>query len=163
MNIITIAGHLGADPEVRFTSSGLKVTALRVATKARKSAAGEDQTIWWRVTVWGEQFDKMMPYFKKGSAIVVVGELQKPEIFTGREGNPQVSLSITASSLSFSPFGRSGSSDYKDTSYSSKQTGQYASQANDAAAEGEEAGVVSGAADKENISGENISEDEIPF
>ena len=30
MNQITIAGHLGADPEVRFTSSGQKVTTLRV-------------------------------------------------------------------------------------------------------------------------------------
>jgi single-strand DNA-binding protein len=63
MNQITIAGHLGADPEVRFTSSGQKVTTLRVAAKARKGS--KDETIWWKVTVWGEQFDKMMTYFKK--------------------------------------------------------------------------------------------------
>ena len=28
MNFIHIAGHLGADPEVRFTSSGKKVTTF---------------------------------------------------------------------------------------------------------------------------------------
>jgi single-strand DNA-binding protein len=104
MNQITIAGHLGADPEVRFTSSGQKVTTLRVAARARRS--GKDETIWWKVTIWGEQFDKMIPYFKKGSPIIVVGELNKPEIFTDREGRPQVSMSITALNLMFSPFGR---------------------------------------------------------
>ena len=58
MNVIHLAGHLGADPEVRFTSSGQKVTTLRLASRVRKS--GEDDTIWWRVTVWGEQYDKMI-------------------------------------------------------------------------------------------------------
>ncbi|HSW86758.1 MAG TPA: single-stranded DNA-binding protein [Rhabdochlamydiaceae bacterium] len=104
MNQITIAGHLGADPEVRFTSSGQKVTTLRVAARSRRS--GKEETIWWKVTIWGEQFDKMIPYFKKGSPIIVVGELSKPEIFTDREGRPQVSMNITASNLLFSPFGR---------------------------------------------------------
>ena len=106
MNFLHIAGHLGADPEIRFTSSGQKVTTLRVACKARKSGS-EDNTIWWRVTVWGEQFDKMISFLKKGSAIMVVGEMNKPEIFKDREGNSQISLSMTASSLMFSPFGKS--------------------------------------------------------
>ena len=108
MNQITIAGHLGADPEVRFTSSGQKVTTLRVAAKARKGS--KDETIWWKVTVWGEQFDKMLAYFKKGSPIITAGELNKPEIFTDRDGRSQVSMSITAMNLMFSPFGRSDSS-----------------------------------------------------
>ena len=107
MNQITIAGHLGADPEVRFTSSGQKVTTLRVAARARRG--GKDETIWWKVTIWGEQFDKIIPYFKKGSAIIVMGELNKPEIFTDREGRPQVSMSITALNIMFSPFGRTDS------------------------------------------------------
>lgn len=105
MNFIQVAGHLGADPEVRFTSSGQKVTTLRVAAKSRKSG-NEDVTIWWRVTIWGENFDKMIAYFKKGSSIIVFGELNKPEIFTDREGKPQISMSITAFNLMFSPFGR---------------------------------------------------------
>jgi single-strand DNA-binding protein len=104
MNHTMIAGHLGADPEVRFTSSGQKVTTLRLAARARRS--GKDETIWWRVTIWGEQFDKMIPYFKKGSSIIVMGELNKPEIFTDRDGKPQVSMSLTAYNISFSPFGR---------------------------------------------------------
>ena len=106
MNQITIAGHLGADPEVRFTSSGKKVTTLRVAARTRRSSKDKDDTIWWRVTVWGEEFDNMILHFKKGSPIIVHGVLSKPEIFTDREGRPQISMNITATSLEFSPFGR---------------------------------------------------------
>lgn len=104
MNQTTVAGHLGADPEVRFTSSGQKVTTLRVAARARRS--GKDETIWWKISVWGDQFDKMIPYFKKGSPIIVMGDMNKPEIFTDREGRPQVSMSMTALNLLFSPFGK---------------------------------------------------------
>lgn len=103
MNQATIAGHLGSDPEVKFTPSGRKVTTLRVAARARK--AGKDETIWWRVTIWGEQFDKMIPYFKKGSSIIVQGEIEL-EMFTNREGKSQIAAGITASNIMFSPFGR---------------------------------------------------------
>lgn len=106
MNFVTIAGHLGRDPETRFTASNQKVTTFTVATNTRRG--GKDETIWWRVTVWGERFDKMMPYLKKGSAIIVVGEITKsPEIYTDQGGQPRVSsLEVTAESIKFSPFGR---------------------------------------------------------
>jgi single-strand DNA-binding protein len=104
MNTITIIGHIGADPVVRFTSSGQKVTSFTVATNSRKG--GADITVWFRVTVWGDRFDKMIAHLKKGSAIIVIGELQKPEIWTDKEGRPQVTLELTANSLHFSPLGK---------------------------------------------------------
>ncbi|MBX9744622.1 MAG: single-stranded DNA-binding protein [Chlamydiales bacterium] len=121
MNKITIAGHLGADPETRFTSTGKKVTTLRVATRTRKGA--QDDTIWWRVTLWDDQFDKMLPYLKKGSAIIVYGDVLKPEIFQDKEGKPQISMEIRAVDIQFSPFGkpegRSGAADHHATGTSS--------------------------------------------
>lgn len=108
MNFINIAGHLGADPEVRFTSSGKKVTTLRVATRTRKGQ--NEDTIWWRVTLWGEQYDKFVSFLKKGSGVVVFGEVHKPDIFNDREGKPQVSMEITAVHIQFSPFGKPGGS-----------------------------------------------------
>lgn len=119
MNYTTIAGHLGTDPEVRYTSSGKKVTNLRVAVKARK-----DETIWWRVTIWGEQFDKMISFLKKGSAVVVMGEILKPEIYQDREGNSRVSLELVAHNLTFSPFGKGNRNDGQSQEGSQEQ--QYA-------------------------------------
>lgn len=104
MIIIQIAGHLGRDPESRFTASGQKVTNLTVATNVRKG--GKDETVWWRVTVWGDRFDKMISFLKKGSAVIIVGEMGKPEIWTDKEGRPQVGMEMTAEIIRFSPFGK---------------------------------------------------------
>ena len=104
MNTLHIAGHLGADPEVRYTPNGNKVTSLRVAAKTRKK--GQDDTIWYRITVWGDQFDKMIAHLKKGSAVIVIGDLQKPEVYTAKDGSSQVSIDVTAHHLMFSPFGK---------------------------------------------------------
>jgi single-strand DNA-binding protein len=104
MNWIQIAGHLAADPETRVLPSGQKVTNFRVGVNSKR--AGKEETIWWRVTVWGDRFDKMMSYLKKGSAVIVIGEMHKPEIWKDKEGNSQISMEMTAESIRFSPFGR---------------------------------------------------------
>ena len=151
MNQTTVAGHLGADPEVRFTSSGQKVTTLRVAARVRKG--GKDETIWWKVSVWGEQFDRMIPHFKKGSPIIVIGEMNKPEIFTDREGRPQVSMSMTALNLLFSPFGKPD------------QGGQESPQAQAGPSANEPAfsGASEGPAYGQGRASSNYTEDEVPF
>ena len=102
MNIIQLFGRLGADPEVRFTQSGQKVTTFSVATNSRRG--GKDETVWWRVTVWGDRFDNMISYLKKGSAIIVIGELRPPEMFTDRNGQQRVGLEVTANNLYFPPY-----------------------------------------------------------
>lgn len=104
MSKVFIAGHLGGDPESRFTPSGQKVTSFSVAVNVREGK--EDVTIWWRVSVWGDRFDKMMPYLKKGSAVMIWGQMRPPRIYTNKENQPQVSMELTADSIEFSPFGR---------------------------------------------------------
>ena len=126
MNHMTIMGHLGADPEVRFTSGGQKVTTLRVAANQRRG--GKEETFWWRVTVWGEQFDKIMPYFKKGSAVVVNGEMLKPEIYTNKEGQPQISLNLVAHNISFPPFGRGERQEQQQQSSYAQPSGDFGGQ-----------------------------------
>ena len=151
MNFLHIAGHLGADPEVRFTSSGKKVTTLRVACKGRK-----DETIWWKVTVWGEEYDKMLQYFKKGSPIVVMGEMMKPEIFNDREGNPQISMQMTAQHITFSPFGKPKNDSNDGQQYSGGNTmNQFAMDSNSG---GRKQEASSGAFQESGF-----SDDEIPF
>lgn len=104
MNIIQIAGHLGSDVETRFTPDGQKVSTMRVATNVRRK--GKEETVWWRVTLWGDRFDKLLPYLKKGSAVIVVGEFTSADIYVDRNGKQQVALEIRAEFIRFSPFGR---------------------------------------------------------
>ncbi len=105
MNTIQLAGHLGANPEPRVTPTGKKVTTLSLATSVYQN--GKDETIWWRVTVWGDEMKNIMDHLKKGSAVMIVAEMRsKPEIYTDKEGKPQISLNVTAISIRFPPFGR---------------------------------------------------------
>lgn len=104
MNQLTIMGRLGFDPDTRLTSSGQKVTTLRVATNQWRG--GKAETLWWRATIWGEAFDKMISHLKKGSSVIIAGEMSKPQIYTDREGQPQVTLDMKVHNISFSPFGR---------------------------------------------------------
>ena len=155
MNHTMIAGHLGSDPEVRFTNNGTKVTTLRIACNSKK--AGKEETTWWRVTIWGDQMDKMVSFLKKGSGVIVYGEMSKPEIFNDKNGVAQVSLNLTASSISFNPFGKSdkpssqeGGSHYQAAAPSHGSDMSYSYY--DQMAQGQQQTVPS-----------NISDDEIPF
>jgi single-strand DNA-binding protein len=154
MIILHIAGHLGSDPETRFTPTGKKVTSFRVATNIKRG--GKEKTVWWRVTVWGDRFEKLMTYLKKGSAVFVVGEMGIPEIYTDKNGVPQTSFEITAEVISLNPFGRSGAGKPADS-----PEGAVAEESTDspfASFPGKaETGVVPGAGQA------NFAEDDIPF
>lgn len=105
MNFTQLAGHLGADPEERRTSGGKKVVSLRVAVHGWSD--GKEETIWWNVSCWGDEFDNILKFLKKGSAIIVLGIMRrKPRIWTDREGKPQASLELDARMLWFNPFGK---------------------------------------------------------
>lgn len=110
MNFLEVAGFLGADAEERMTtgkssSERKRIIELRIAAKTRKN--GKEETLWWRVTIWDNRFDNMLPYFKKGTALVIFGEMNPPEIYTAKDGSVKVSLSMRPEIIRFSPFGKS--------------------------------------------------------
>lgn len=105
MFIVHIAGNLGRDPETRFTANGQKVTTFTVAVNQRKGK--EDVTVWVRVTIWGDRFDKMVSFLKKGSGVIVTGRMNPPTTYVDKEGRTQVSVEVTAEMVEFNPFGKS--------------------------------------------------------
>ena len=147
MNYLTIAGHLGADPETRYTPSGKKVTTLRLACRSRKG--GKDSTIWWKVTIWEDQFDRMLPYLKKGSPLIAMGEMQEPETYQDRNGQTQISLQMVASNLSFSPFGQGKNEAQGKAPVAADTVAQPAHQEMPAMGQGQDVGFT--------------SDDEVPF
>ena len=79
VNKVILVGHVGADPEPRYTSSGTAVVNLRMATnEVWRDAEGKDQesTEWHRVVLWGKQAEFAANYIKKGQLVYVEGRLQ---------------------------------------------------------------------------------------
>ena len=102
-NKITIVGYLGRDPEIRYTPSGEAVCNFSVATtERRKDAAGEfqDQTTWFKITVWRRQAELANQYLSKGKQVYVEGRLRQAE-YTDRDGNRRTALEVTASDIQF--------------------------------------------------------------
>jgi len=156
MNVIEIIGNLGKDPETRFTPSGQKVTTLVLASNSKRG--GKEETTWWRATLWGDKFDKMLTYLKKGSLIMVIGEMHKPEIFTNKDGQSQVSMEMTADAIRFVP-GRSDKAPQEGTSQTAA-AGGYTPQSGAQSYNTPEQAVTAG---QGNASPEMNDEDSLPF
>jgi len=81
VNKVILVGSLGADPEVRSLSNGIKVVNLRLATSEswRDKGTGErkEKTEWHRVVIFNENIAKVAEaYCKKGSKVYLEGSLQ---------------------------------------------------------------------------------------
>jgi single-strand DNA-binding protein len=152
MIIVQVAGHLGSDPEVRFTPSGQKVTSFRIAANIKRG--DKEKTVWWKITCWGDRFDKRLAYLRKGSAVIVIGEMGIPEIYTDKSGNQQISLEITAEIVSFSPFGKGGKSGAEGAG---QEMGEMAAPTMSQASSFKPMGTMPGAGQA------NFAEDDIPF
>jgi single-strand DNA-binding protein len=107
---IIIVGNLGRDPEMRYTPGGQAVTNLNVATNRRwtdKDGKPQDETIWFRVSVWGKQAEMCNQYLTKGRPVLVEGRLRSdpetggPRIWTGNDGKPRASYEISAMTVRF--------------------------------------------------------------
>lgn len=102
---ITIAGHLGRDPEMRYTPAGVPVTDFSVAidkSYTNKDGARIERTKWYKVTAWRGLAENCAQYLHKGRAVIVEGEINA-EAYLDREGNPVAKLVITADTVKFLP------------------------------------------------------------
>ncbi len=79
LNKVMVIGHLGRDPEMRYTPSGRPVTTFSVATtRAWHSADGErhEETEWFNVVAWGSLAEICNQHLRRGQQTYVEGRLQ---------------------------------------------------------------------------------------
>jgi single-strand DNA-binding protein len=100
---IMIIGNLGRDPEMRYTPNGRAVTEFSVAVthSSRDPQTGEwadEQTDWFRVTVWGDRAERTAEQFRKGNRVFVEGRFRTRE-FERKDGTKGISLDITADNV----------------------------------------------------------------
>jgi single-strand DNA-binding protein len=79
LNRVMLIGNVGADPETRFTPSGLQVTSFRMAVNRRwTTREGEEReaTEWFSVKAWRRLADICQQYVSKGRQVYVEGRLE---------------------------------------------------------------------------------------
>jgi single-strand DNA-binding protein len=86
---VTLVGNLTADPELRYTPSGLQVTSLRVAVTSRTRQPDgtwtQGETSFHTVNVWRDQAEHAVDSLTKGARVLVVGR-PKERTWTDADG-----------------------------------------------------------------------------
>jgi single-strand DNA-binding protein len=106
---LVLVGNLGRDPEMRYTPQGTPVTSLSVATSRRYNTTDgqtKEETLWFRVSVWGKQAEACNQYLTKGQKVLVEGSLVGdenggPRVWMDKEGKPRASFDVHAYTVHF--------------------------------------------------------------
>jgi len=94
---ISLLGHLGADPESRYSQKGAPITQFRVAVnqvRTGRDGEREERSEWFQVRAMG-QLGERAQRLEKGNRVFVAGRLTVSH-FQSREGEPRVGFDVWA-------------------------------------------------------------------
>ncbi|HVK74934.1 MAG TPA: single-stranded DNA-binding protein [Kofleriaceae bacterium] len=110
VNKVILIGHLGADPDMRYTPSGNGVCELRVATSESwkdKNGQRQERTEWHRVVVWGKTAEICAKYLAKGRQVYIEGRIQTRS-YDDKEGQKRYITEVIANDVQFLSSGDRG-------------------------------------------------------
>jgi len=107
---VIVAGHVGRDPEMRYTPSGIPVTDFSVATTRKwtnQDGTTSEETIWFRVATWRKLAETCNQYLSKGRLVMVEGWLKPdpqtggPRVYQRQDGSYGAQFELTAQEVKF--------------------------------------------------------------
>jgi len=99
-----VVGHLGRDPEMRYTPDGTPVTSFNIATTRKwTNAEGQPQekTTWFRVTTWRKLAETCNQYLTKGQLVLVAGSIDVSAWTDKATSEPRAKLELRARTVRF--------------------------------------------------------------
>ena len=108
LNYVCLSGRLTRDPEQRFTGKGQGVTSFDVAVNRRykDAVSGEwkDNVVFVPISVWGPMADRCKERLRKGSPVLVEGNLVSSE-YTDKSGQKRKIIRVNARHVQFLFYG----------------------------------------------------------
>lgn len=102
VNKVILVGHIGGDPDVRYTSGGAAITTISVATseswKDKASGEKQERTEWHRVKFFGKLAEIAGEYLRKGSQVYIEGAIRSDK-YTDKNGVERYSFDIVANEM----------------------------------------------------------------
>ncbi len=74
LNVVSLVGRVGGDPDVRYFESGSVKCSLTLAVDRR--SRNSDQPDWFNLELWGKTAEVAANYVRKGSQIGITGALK---------------------------------------------------------------------------------------
>jgi len=103
MHKLIVIGHLGRDPEMRYTPAGQPVTSFSVASSRKyKTSSGEkrEETEWFNCSAWGKLAEICNEYLVKGKQVYIEGRL-KARTYESQSGETRFSLDVSVGDIQF--------------------------------------------------------------
>jgi single-strand DNA-binding protein len=101
LNKATLIGHLGKDPEVRYTPNGDAVASFSIATNESwkdKDGNQQERTEWHNIVAWRKLAEICGEYLKKGARVYIEGKIQTRD-YEDKSGVKRYVTEINASDL----------------------------------------------------------------
>lgn len=102
VNKAIIVGHLGNDPETRYSQNGDAITSISVATseqwKDKSTGEKQERTEWHRITFFGKLAEIAGEYLRKGSQVYIEGRIQTDK-YTDKDGIERYTTKIIANEM----------------------------------------------------------------
>ena len=102
MNKVILMGRLTRDPEVRYSQSNTSMAIARftVAVDRRFKRDGQPTADFINCTAFGRTAEFVEKYFRKGSRILLDGELQNDN-YQGKDGNMVYGFQVVVNNVEF--------------------------------------------------------------
>lgn len=101
LNKVMIIGHLGREPEMRYTPTGRPVTTFSVATSRTwitNDGERRTETEWFNIVAWGNLAEICKQHLSKGQQVYIEGRLQTRR-WEDSEGIRHTSVEIVANEM----------------------------------------------------------------
>lgn len=99
LNSVVLIGRLVADPELKYTPSGVAVSQFRIAVDRRfKSESGEKQADFIDIVVWKQSAEFAANYLSKGRLVAVQGRIQSRS-WVAQDGQKRYKTEVVAYSI----------------------------------------------------------------
>ena len=109
-NKVILVGNLTADPELKQTGNGVSVCSFTVAVNRRfaKAEQGQQTVDFINVVAWRSTAEFVSRYFKKGSSILVCGQLQTRTWTDTQSGQKRYATEVMADEVTFTSSASNG-------------------------------------------------------
>ena len=98
LNRVELIGRLGQDPNMRFTTAGLAVTRISLATDRPSRSGTQTGTDWHQIVCWDKLAEFAGQHLAKGRLVFIAGRLSY-RTWEGRDGQTRRAAEVTASEI----------------------------------------------------------------
>ena len=109
MNVISFAGNISKDAEIRYTTTGDPVANFSIADNQCK----DKEAIFWNAGLYGKRAESLSKFLTKGQAVTISGTVSTNK-YTDKNGIERIGYNVRVSDVALQGGKKEGSEKPKD-------------------------------------------------